>query len=156
MDGVGRGEEEKTEAPAGETVLDLRGRDEGDGENLQMIVLCTFLLKEVTRMRLGDLETVRKLLLNYYPCVNENAVKHNYMGDTLMSYEVVDMINDCIENAPTIDPVHAAGACYCWECELGKKSINCPGMIYCNGYHYYKNQTDFCSCGVRKDGNEMC
>lgn len=37
MDGVGRGEEEKTEAPAGETVLDLRGRDEGDGENLQMV-----------------------------------------------------------------------------------------------------------------------
>lgn len=65
---------------------------------------------------------------------------------------LLNIIND----SPTIDPVHAAGACYCWECELGKKSINCPGMIYCNGYHYYKNQTDFCSCGVRKDGNEMC
>lgn len=37
VDGVGRGEEEKTDAPAGETVLDLRGRDEGDGENLQMV-----------------------------------------------------------------------------------------------------------------------
>ena len=36
-------------------------------------------------MRLGDLDAAKSLLLNYYPCVNENAAKHNYMGDTLMS-----------------------------------------------------------------------
>ena len=42
-------------------------------------------------MRLGDLEAARRLLLNYYPCVNENTHKSNYMGDTLMSYEVADM-----------------------------------------------------------------
>ena len=67
-------------------------------------------------MRLGDLDAAKSLLLNYYPCVNENTAKHNYMGDTLMSYEVADMIEDCIENTPTIDPIHAAGGCYCREC----------------------------------------
>lgn len=56
-------------------------------------------------MRLGDLDVAKSLLLNYYSCVNENTHKSNYMGDTLMSYEVAGMIEDCIENTPTIDAV---------------------------------------------------
>lgn len=109
-------------------------------------------------MRLGDLETVRKLLLNYYPCVNENAVKHNYMGDTLMSYEVVDMINDCIENARIIDPVHIAGGCYCRECKYYKQyefpeSGNVVNQCSHEDAFYLKEckPTDFCSRGVRAD-----
>ena len=65
-------------------------------------------------MRLGDLEAARRLLLNYYPCVNENTHKSNYMGDTLMSYEVADMIEYCIENTPTIDAVPVVR---CRECK---------------------------------------
>ena len=56
-------------------------------------------------MRLGDLEVARRLLLNYYPCVNEDTHKSNYMGDTLMSYEVADMIEGCIENTPPLSAV---------------------------------------------------
>jgi hypothetical protein len=84
-------------------------------------------------MRLGDLDAAKSLLLNYYPCVNENAAKHNYMGDTLMSYEVADMIEDCIENTPTIDPIHAAGGCYCGECCF-KDTFDCPASK--NGYTF--------------------
>lgn len=35
----------------------------------------------------------------------ESANGRPYKGDTLMDYEVVDMIEDCIDNAPTADVV---------------------------------------------------
>ena len=54
-------------------------------------------------MRLIDADELRKLFYGYYACINENAVKENYRGDTLMDYEVVDMIEDCIDNTPTIE-----------------------------------------------------
>lgn len=55
-------------------------------------------------MRLGDLDAEKERLFSYYSCVNENTHKSNYMGDTLMSYEVADMIEDCLDGIPTIDP----------------------------------------------------
>lgn len=55
-------------------------------------------------MRLGDLDAAKERLFSYYSCVNENTHKSNYMGDTLMSYEVADMIEDCLDGIPTIDP----------------------------------------------------
>ena len=54
-------------------------------------------------MRLGDLDAVRKRLFSYYSCINENTHKSNYLGDTLMSYEVAEMIEDCLEETPTIE-----------------------------------------------------
>ena len=101
-------------------------------------------------MRLGDLDAAKSLLLNYYPCVNENTAKHNYMGDTLMSYEVADMIEDCIENTPTIDPIHAAGGCYCRECCFGRKPNSADmqdGYVYCQQQSKYKELDAFCSDG---------
>ena len=105
-------------------------------------------------MRLGDLDVAKSLLLNYYPCVNEDTHKSNYMGDTLMSYEVADMIEDCIENTPTINPVHAAGGCYCRECTYAEHLLNGAGKRYelCK----YEDEgsirfpDDFCSLGKRK------
>ena len=55
-------------------------------------------------MWLGDLDVLRKNLFSYYSFINENTMKSNYTGETLMSYEVADMIEDCFENAPIIDP----------------------------------------------------
>ena len=55
-------------------------------------------------MRLGNLDEAKKKLFSYYSFVNENTHKSNYMGETLMSYEVTDMIEDCMANTPTIDP----------------------------------------------------
>lgn len=53
--------------------------------------------------RLIDANAAKKSLFSYYSFVNENAIKANYTGETLMSYEVADMIEDCIDNTPTID-----------------------------------------------------
>lgn len=58
----------------------------------------------MAEQRLIDANEAKKSLLSYYSFVNENTSKSNYTGETLMSYEVADMIEDCIDNAPTIDP----------------------------------------------------
>ena len=55
-------------------------------------------------MRLIDANVAKENLFTYYSFVNEDTCKSNYTGETLMSYEVADMIEDCIENTPTIDP----------------------------------------------------
>ena len=55
--------------------------------------------------RLIDANALRKRMFSYYGCVNENSSKEYYRGETLMNYEVADMIEDCIDNATTIDTV---------------------------------------------------
>lgn len=108
-------------------------------------------------MRLGDLDVAKSLLLNYYPCVNEDTHKSNYIGDTLMSYEVADMIEDCIENTPTIDAVHAAGGSYCRECTYAEHLLNGAGKRYelckyedVDGVRW---PDDFCSVGEREEAD---
>ena len=54
-------------------------------------------------IRLIDANALMKQFYNYYDCVNEFTSKNGYRGDTLMDYEVADMIYNCIENAPTVD-----------------------------------------------------
>ena len=44
-------------------------------------------------------ERLKEKMFNYYECLSESAKGRPYKGDTLMDYEVVDMIEDCIENA---------------------------------------------------------
>lgn len=101
-------------------------------------------------MRLGDLEVARRLLLNYYPCVNEDTHKSNYMGDTLMSYEVADMIEDCIENTPTISAVPVVR---CREC-VYKNTTACPA--YDAPFMRTSLRIKFCSEGQRReDGHEQ-
>ena len=48
-------------------------------------------------------ERLKDSLFAYYDCLGESANGRPYKGDTLMDYEVVDMIEDCIDNAPTAD-----------------------------------------------------
>lgn len=70
-----------------------------------------------------------------------------------------------IEDAPAIDPVHAAGACYCRECDLwndwDKVSNDKPETYVCScarwsnedGYIVYTKPDDFCSYGNRRENN---
>lgn len=50
-----------------------------------------------------DVDALKDKMFNYYDCVNLNTRKDNYNGETLMNYEVADMIEDCIDNAPAAD-----------------------------------------------------
>ena len=60
-----------------------------------------------------------------------------------------------IENAPTIDPVHAAGGCYCRECAMFKNytKVNLDFGI-CKRHNSEVDKDAFCSYGVRKDGEK--
>lgn len=44
-------------------------------------------------------KALKESMLNYYECLRSGATKEEYKGETLMSYEVAEMINDCIDNA---------------------------------------------------------
>ena len=108
-------------------------------------------------MRLGDLDALRAQLFSYYSFINEDTQKSTYKGDTLMDYEVADMIEDCIDNAPTIDPVRAAGGCYCRECCFGRKprAVDMQdGYVYCQEQSKYKEIDSFCSDGEIKEAQD--
>ncbi len=106
-------------------------------------------------MRLIDADALKKEMFGYYDCVNEHSAKHNYSGDTLMDYEVSDLIDDCIEYAPTIDAVPVVR---CGECEhlrteaaitivKNNKSVRiCP----CDKMGRAMHDDDFCSYGERR------
>lgn len=70
-----------------------------------------------------DADALKKRMLSYYDCVNENTAKENYRGETLMNYEVADMIEDCIDNAPAADVVERS-ECKKWYHEYHKIKEN--------------------------------
>ena len=104
-----------------------------------------------------DADELKSRMLNYYDCVNESTDKSNYRGETLMNYEVADMIEDCIENAPTADVVEVVrckdcrfcqnlpnGLCYAWT-EPYDNERGYKGEVHC------VEPDDFCSTGQRKE-----
>lgn len=58
-----------------------------------------------------------------------------------------------MNEALTIDPIHAAGGCYCRECRYWSDDGRCDpcenGLI-----REFTRPTDFCSYGQRKDGQD--
>ena len=104
-------------------------------------------------MRLIDADALKKSMFSYYDCVNEHSGKHNYSGDTLMDYEVADLIEDCIDNATTIEaePVKCGrwerqedDECYWYECS---ECHNPPAQRFKRDYF-----SDYCpNCGSKMD-----
>lgn len=68
-------------------------------------------------------------------------------GDTQYVRGVDDAIG-VINNAPIIDPIHAANGCYCFECE---KFDHDGGTGVCNQWGKWMLCSDFCSRGKRKE-----
>lgn len=66
--------------------------------------------------------------------------------------KAIDLAYGMAENAPTIDPVHAAGACYCNECKFTCIGENeAESWCYCKMTNRNINLTDFCSYGQRRE-----
>lgn len=88
-------------------------------------------------------ERLKDSMFAYYDCLEESANGRPYKGDTLMDYEVVDMIEDCIDNAPTADVVEVVR---CKDCKYFKqhKCIKLNGMVSLNA-------DNFCSYGEKKN-----
>lgn len=89
-------------------------------------------------MRLIDADELRqKLMEKHYP---EGAEDERISG----VIEGLGRADLEIKHAPTIDPVHAAGGCYCCECVCCDRD----GAIgYCNMMQHYTSMTGYCSHG---------
>ena len=95
-----------------------------------------------------DADTLKDKMYNYYDCVNLNTRKDNYNGETLMNYEVADMIEDCIDNAPIVDVQEIKHAK--WE-TVGNYKVECTN---CHHIRDIKTQCgwNFCpTCGAKID-----
>ena len=95
--------------------------------------------------RLIDADVLRKHMFSYYACVDENSSKEYYRGETLMSYEVADLIEDCIDYAPTVDAVEVGR---CKDCDYYKKSFT--GFGNCEYFEIGRADNDYCSSWERK------
>lgn len=64
-----------------------------------------------------------------------------------------DSIIDRLNEQPTIDPIKAAGGCYCRECRYWSEDGRCdPGE---NGLiREYTKSTDFCSYGESREAQD--
>ena len=95
-----------------------------------------------------DADVLKDKIFNYYDCVNLNTRKDNYNGETLMNYEVADMIEDCIDNAPIVDVQEIKHAK--WE-TVGNYKVECTN---CHHIRDIKTQCgwNFCpTCGAKID-----
>lgn len=95
-----------------------------------------------------DADALKDKMFNYYDCVNWNTGKGNYKGETLMNYEVADMIEDCIDNAPIVDVQEVKHAK--WE-TIGNYKVECTN---CHHVRDIKTQCgwNFCpTCGAKID-----
>lgn len=92
-----------------------------------------------------DADALKSRMLNYYDCVNQNTSKGNYRGETLMAYEVADMIEDCIDNAPTADVAEVRRGA--WK----KVNEKYPRYVCTACNHLFNNEEyRYCShCGAR-------
>lgn len=82
-------------------------------------------------MRIGDLDRLKEVLERNFGHTGGAAV-----------------MRQLIDNAPTIDPVHAAGGCYCRECCWGQEDD--AGVMHCHKFHAHKKADGFCDDGKCK------
>ena len=98
-------------------------------------------------------ERLKESMFAYYDCLSESANGRPYKGDTLMDYEVVDMIEDCIDNAPTADVEEVKHGKWIKVKDrgiFGKEYYLCSNCKSRNGLNISFN---YCfNCGAKMDG----
>lgn len=86
----------------------------------------------------------------------DNLTYHLAVNDENQQFFYVK--SEDIDNAPTIDPVHAAGGCYCGECEYRTKDTQWTRAGFCGrrdaGPMMIARPDDFCSYGKRRKEND--
>lgn len=79
--------------------------------------------------------------------IDRAMVGHDPRWAQVMVSDVYEML----DTAPTIDPVLAAGGCYCERCGRYRPGLCPEDHGYCEVTHDERSATDFCSRGVAKD-----
>lgn len=109
--------------------------------------------------RYVDADALKDKMFNYYDCVNPNTSKDNYKGETLMNYEVVDMIEGCIDNAPTADVEEVRHGKWIyrgnnWKMEHVFECSVCERWM-CTGFpEYVVEEYPYCHCGAKMESIE--
>lgn len=74
-----------------------------------------------------------------------------YVASAGQDKTFVKVVEAVVDDTPTIDPVHAAGGCYCHECEnLDTTSV----ADWCLEHQRVVSPLGFCGYGRRRDGGE--
>ena len=103
-----------------------------------------------------DADALKDKMFNYYDCINLNTRKGNYKGETLMNYEVADMIEDCIDNAPTADveEVRHGKWIYCGHHEMMGyvfKCSVCERWMFAHSQNHVVGAYPYCHCGAKME-----
>lgn len=92
-------------------------------------------------MRMIDADTMMKTIKIHHYLLSEKRNSTDYGMFTVGIQQAVD-------EQPTIDPVHTAGACYCGECANYKLK---NGTKWCALHMIRMHADDFCSYGEPKE-----
>lgn len=104
-----------------------------------------------------DADVLKDKMFNYYDCVNRNTGKGNYKGETLMNYEVADMIEDCIDNAPTADVEEVRHGKWIYEgrhlviMEHAFQCSVCGRWMLTNFPKHVVEEQPYCHCGAKME-----
>lgn len=103
-----------------------------------------------------DADVLKDKMFNYYDCVNRNTGKGNYKGETLMNYEVADMIEDCIDNAPTADVEEVRHGKWIyrgnnWKMEHVFECSVCERWLFTNSTECVVEEYPYCHCGAKME-----
>lgn len=96
-------------------------------------------------MRIGDLDALEAKFIE--------------LGNIITSYDGAASSAYVVNKAPAIDPVHAAGGCYCQECVRwepdGSYGLDLDGVRHpygaCNATHCFSRDDHFCGHGRQKE-----
>jgi hypothetical protein len=104
-------------------------------------------------MRLIDADKLKETMMKYYGCENatkygnETAEQQAHSYSTLMLYEVADMIEDCIDIAPTVEERPTGKWVFDGFCVTSTK-FKCSACLIPE-----LEKTNYCpNCGARMKG----
>lgn len=80
--------------------------------------------------------------------VDADKLPIELLNITELGWEIWGATEEAIKSAPTIDPIHAAGGCYCRECKY-KDATACPA--YDSPMGRTSLRIEFCNCGEAKE-----
>lgn len=98
------------------------------------------------------------LLIDYQEAIDRYHAEWDKQ-DICDGAEDRDWLKRCFDEAPTVDPVHAAGGCYCQECVRwepdGSYGLDLDGVRHpygaCNATHCFSRDDHFCGHGRQKE-----
>ena len=87
--------------------------------------------------------------------IDADAMRKEWLenGENEFVYDT-NAVLESIDEQPIIDPVHAAGGCYCGECVNLGSSVYDDDLFYCHYWGYSIHEDDYCSRGERREEND--